>query len=128
MIDNKNLPAEASKNGYITSSQFEEFWRLYPRKVDKGNALTRWNSICHKPTKQRPTWRDIKKAIIYQSKSDRWQDPKFIPHPTTWLNNNRWMDDPAEMKIYPSKDNASGSGSRKFRKDKTEYIDYDSKL
>ena len=126
--DNNILPPASSKNGYITPSQFEEFWRLYPRKVDKGNALTRWESICHKPPKQRPTWKDIKRAILKQKNSDRWQDPKFIPYPTTWLNNNRWMDDPEEMKIHTSKNDTSGSGSRKFKKDSTQYVDHDSKL
>jgi len=83
----------------ITVSMFEDMWKLYPRKVDKGAAKTVWLKICNKPLKDRPTWREIKSSIRRQSMSDRWQDPKFIPHPRTWLNQSRWLDDADEMKI-----------------------------
>ena len=87
-------------NGQITPSQFEKFWTLYPKKAAKGAALSKWNTICNKPTKDRPTWVQIKKAVFNQKKSDQWQDAKYIPHATTWLNQNRWLDDPEEMKSY----------------------------
>ena len=90
----------ASKNGQITPSQFEKFWTLYPKKAAKGAALSKWNTICNKPTKDRPTWVQIKKAVFNQKKSEQWQDAKYIPHATTWLNQNRWLDDPEEMKSY----------------------------
>lgn len=32
-------------------------------------------------------------AIERQKQSDQWQEPKFIPHPTTWLNQRRWEDE-----------------------------------
>ena len=88
----------------IVPSDFIQFWNLYPKKPDKGKALTAWNKLCHKPPKQRPTWKQIKLALIRQKKSDRWQDPKFIPHPTTWLNQSRWFDDPKEMKTFTKED------------------------
>ena len=43
------------------------------------------------------------------------EQTEFIPHPTTWLNQQRWLDDPAEMKSYdvPFKKNPiSTSGIR----------------
>lgn len=83
------------KTKNITPNQFNEFWELYPKKVDKGKALTSWNKLCNK--KDKPTWRDIRKAIIEQKKTPRWSSKQFIPLPTTWLNQSRWLDDPAEM-------------------------------
>ena len=88
-----------NSNGYITPNYFEKFWAVYPRKVDKGKALTKWNSLCTKGNK-RPKWVEIKKAILSQMKSERWQTGKFIPHPATWLNQSRWLDDPNEMKNF----------------------------
>ena len=84
----------------ITKGMFDQFWKIYPKKVDKGAVLTRWNKLCSIPPNQRPTWRQIRLAIINQKKSERWQDPKFIPNGTTWLNQQRWLDDAAEMKCY----------------------------
>ena len=81
----------------ITPKQFESFWEIYPLKKDKGKAMTKWNSVCSKSNKKDiPNFRQIKKAILLQSKSKRWREG-FIPHPTTWINQSRWLDDPAEM-------------------------------
>jgi len=88
----------SENSGHITSAMFDKFWKLYPRKVDKGKAKTKWEQICSKPTKERPTWKEVKSAIRSQRESERWQEIKYIPHPTTWLNQQRWLDDPAEMK------------------------------
>lgn len=86
-------------NNFITSPMFEKFWRAYPKKVDKGKALSKWNYICNKKG-DRPTWKQIKTAILQQLKTERWKDPKYIPNPTTWLNQSRWLDDPKEMTSY----------------------------
>jgi hypothetical protein len=87
----------------ITMDLFEAFCKIYPRLVDKGKTFTAWRKICNKPANERPTWRIIKKAIIGQKKSERWQDPEYIPLSATWLNQSRWMDDPAQMKLFKEK-------------------------
>ncbi len=108
--NNKNLiTPQQQKTKYITPGQFEDFWNAYPRHVDMGKTLTVWNRICQRKD-NRPTWREIKKAILQQKKSERWQDKKFIPHPTTWLNQSRWLDDPKEMTVR--KDNKSRMGGQ----------------
>ena len=92
----------------IKISQFDEFWKLYPRKVDKGKALTIWKRLANK--KDSPNWTDIKNALQEQIDTDRWKTPKFIPHPATWLNQSRWLDDPSEMKSYSREDEKPVSG------------------
>lgn len=82
----------------VTPAMFHKFWKLYPRKVDQGKADIAWNKLCKK--NDRPTWRQIELAIFYQRKTPRWQDQQFIPHPTTWINNKRWLDNPEEMKTF----------------------------
>ena len=84
----------------IKSTNFDTFWKLYPKKTDKGKALTSWNKLCNKKKKDKPTLRQIRKAIHFQKITPRWQDKQFIPNPTTWLNQSRWLDDPNEMKNY----------------------------
>ena len=63
---------------------FDDFWKVYPRKVAKGSAVKAWRSA-------------IKKAppdeITSAAGKYKWpDDPKFIPHPATWLNAERWAD------------------------------------
>ena len=94
----------------IVKSQFELFWNRYPKKANKGKALSKWESICNKPIKQRPKWKEILKAIHAQKKSEQWQNPKFIPHAATWLNQNQWMNDPESMISYEGRDKGDQFG------------------
>jgi len=99
--NNKNNKKEQEEEKKISLNLFEKFWELYPKHPDKGKAKTAWDKICtkkHSKVKELPTWDIIKKAVILQKKSERWQKIEFIPHPTTWLNQSRWLDDPKEMK------------------------------
>ena len=86
----------------ITPSMFDKFWSLYPqeRRIKKGQAQNKWNQLCRKSPKDRPTWKEIKSALLAQKKTDWWQNPKYIPLPTTWLNQQRWLDDPARMTSF----------------------------
>lgn len=108
--EEKQLPI----NNVITPKLFETFWKLYPKKIDKGKALSKWNLICTRKNISPPTWKQIRVALHDQKKSERWEDKTFIPHPTTWLSQQRWLDDPKEMKNFTN---------REEEKEKFEYVD-----
>ena len=100
----------SSDLGNIVKSQFELFWKKYPKKANKGKALSKWESICNKPIKERPKWKEILKAVHAQKKTGQWQNPKFIPHAATWLNQNQWMNDPESMISYEGRDKGDQFG------------------
>jgi hypothetical protein len=95
---------EKETNGYITPKLFETFWKLYPKKIDKGKALSSWNKICTRKNITPPVWKELRIALHHQKQSERWKDKTFIPHPTTWLNQSRWLDNPLEMKNFGDRD------------------------
>jgi hypothetical protein len=66
---------------------FDEFWKAYPRKIGKGNALKAW-------TKNRPPLDRVLETLAWQSASREWTKDggQFIPHPATWLNRAGWED------------------------------------
>lgn len=105
-----------ARETHILPKQFNLFWELYPKKADKGKALTEWNKICQRKNGERPTWKIIRKAILEQINTERWQERDYIPLPSTWLHQSRWLDDPKEMVIYKFKNsndsakNANGIG------------------
>jgi hypothetical protein len=66
--------------------KFDIFWAAYPRKTAKGTAEKSWKKI--KPDEQ--LLEEILAAVAKQKLT--WTDPKFIPHPATWLNAKRWLD------------------------------------
>lgn len=74
---------------------FETFWKSYPKKVGKDAARKAF-------AKRKPDDKllgDILKAIEVQKTTEDWRksDGQFIPHPATWLNQGRWMDEVAGM-------------------------------
>lgn len=40
----------------------------------------------------------IMTALEQYKQTKQWQDPQYIPHPSTWLNQARWED---EIKVEP---------------------------
>jgi len=71
---------------------FEDFWRSYPRKVGKLAAKREWDRL--KPDQQ--TINQMEAALTWQV--ELWDDPNYIPHPTTWLHQGRWLDEPPTMR------------------------------
>jgi len=71
------------------TSDFQVFWEVYPKKSAKKKAETAWNRLPEK--KKAAALQDIKRGRF--DKVDR----QFIPHPTTYLNGERWEDEMPEQ-------------------------------
>lgn len=71
--------------------EFEKFWEAYPKRIGKGAAEKAWSRL--KPDEA--CRKAIINAIAVQKKSVEWQreSGQFIPHPATWLNQKRWLDE-----------------------------------
>lgn len=96
----KELDIEKEKKENPQYERFDEFWKLYPKKVGKADARKSWMKI--KPTKELHE-QIINKVSAYM-KSDSWkeQNGRFIPNPATWLNQGRWEDE-----IYKQKQSSN---------------------
>ena len=66
------------------SDDFETFYSSYPKKAAKPNARKAWD-------KNKCNLEQVLPALEKHKKT--WNDPQFIPHPATWLNQRRWEDD-----------------------------------
>jgi hypothetical protein len=73
----------------VVKDGFEDFWKTYPRKVNKKEALASWKKA------KTPVLDIIIKTIEKQKTSDQWlkDNGQFIPYPSTWLNQERWNDE-----------------------------------
>jgi len=69
-------------------ASFADFWSMYPRKVGKRAAMTAYAKALTRASAE-----DILDGL--RRLLPTMTDPKFIPHPTTWLNRDGWGDDPA---------------------------------
>jgi hypothetical protein len=78
--------------GLVRQEDFDRFWTAYPNKVGKGYAHT-----CFLRAMKQTTIEEILGAIENQRGCDRWQRG-YIPNPSTWLNQQRWKDQPPKPK------------------------------
>jgi ribosomal protein L37AE/L43A len=71
--------------------EFEQFWKVYPKKVAKGDARKAWLQT----TKIRPPFAKLIKAIYAARASKQWlkDGGEFIPHAGSWLRGERWDDE-----------------------------------
>jgi uncharacterized protein YdaU (DUF1376 family) len=76
----------------ITNNQeyidrFDIFWKQYPRKVARPNAIKAWLKI--KPDDV--VLKKMLEAINQQQLPSK--EIQFVPHPASWLNAKRWEDE-----------------------------------
>jgi hypothetical protein len=71
---------------------FDVFWDVYPRRVAKKAAQRAWATAC----KNTPPENIIEGAKRYRD--DPHRDAQYTAHPATWLNNERWFDDPMPIR------------------------------
>ncbi|MFW6112441.1 MAG: hypothetical protein ACOC6S_02605, partial [Chloroflexota bacterium] len=68
--------------------RFDRFWQAYPKKVAKGAAETAFKKL----DPEENLLNTMIDTIELAKKTTQWQDKKYIPHPATWLNEKRWLD------------------------------------
>ena len=68
---------------------FDQFWKLYPRRVAKADARKAWAKIRAEDRQK------ILEVLPDHLKQDQWTKDggQFIPYPASWLNGERWEDD-----------------------------------
>ena len=89
---------KAKASAEVKAAEFDRFWAAYPLKVGKKKARDAFARV-KVPVEQ------LLAALEVQKKSEQWvkDGGKFIPHPTTWLNGERWEDEaPAESRPAPT--------------------------
>lgn len=67
---------------------FDNFWAAYPRKIGKLKAKASYIKALRLTTEE-----TIMKALVSWLPSVKGTEEKYIPHPTTWLNQGRWDDE-----------------------------------
>lgn len=80
---------ESSSELSARDADFEAWWSLYPRKVGKGQARKAYASALKKTT----TDELADAAEVFAARvHDSGTEERFVPHPATWLNGERWTD------------------------------------
>ena len=97
------------KKSARADSDFERFWKIYPKKKSKNQAKKAWEKL--KPSSELVS--TILDAVETQKRSNDWikDAGKYIPYPATWLNAGAWED---EMEVGTSERYERLDGSEGF--------------
>ena len=95
------------------SKRFEEFWAAYPKRVGKPLAKAKYDAIVKGSFKTKTFDKDSNSYVDIEIEATedelidgvkrymrslidhnfkRTVEDKYLPHPATWLNQGRWMD------------------------------------
>ncbi len=72
------------------AERFDEFWQTYPKKVAKDRARESWAKAIDKVPAQTIVKAIKKLAPVLIANAS---EPRYIPMPSTWLNQERWTDE-----------------------------------
>lgn len=86
------ITKEDQKHLVTAVTDFDSFWKLYPRKTAKAEAQKAW-------AKLNPDYSllaEIATGLTAHIVCADWvkDDGNFIPHGSTWINQRRWEDSP----------------------------------
>jgi hypothetical protein len=83
-------PLSTPKPSRGSATDFDRWWVVFPRKSAKRAAQQAWPKALDRAGGDAE--RLISAAMRYRDDPNR--DPQYTPHPATWLNQDRWDDEP----------------------------------
>lgn len=87
----KDTPPRKRDESTSVPCEFDNFWLAYPRKSGKGAAKKAFvKAVKLKSPSDLVTCAEEYAAACIDAGIDR----QYVPHPATWLNQERWDDDP----------------------------------
>ncbi|MEW6555107.1 MAG: phage replisome organizer N-terminal domain-containing protein [Actinomycetota bacterium] len=87
--DVPGTPQRQRQKQILYSPQFEAFWKVYPRKIEKLKAFKCWETRLkegHDP-------KDLINAAINYARAMKGKDPEFIKYPPTFLGPSKPFED-----------------------------------
>jgi hypothetical protein len=76
----------------VPKSTFDDFWKIVPKRKARAAAKKAWFKAAKKTDPQK-----IIDAMMLYADSVAGKDEQYTAHPATWLNHERWDDDPPKQ-------------------------------
>jgi hypothetical protein len=108
-LSSASASTSASLESETRSAAFDVFWERWPRKEAKPAAVRSWTKI---PVAEYPAiMAGLEKWIL----SNQWKRG-VIPHPATWLNGKRWLDEDIPQFVGGSNGKVTSFSERRSQK------------
>ncbi len=83
------MPTEGSGPAPIEEPTFDDFWLLYPRHIARKDASRAWTRL--RPEDQVAA---LVALVLWRKIWLKRGELDYVPHAATWLNAERWTDEP----------------------------------
>ena len=111
------VPVKAKKpSGY--TDDFENFWRTYPRRIEKKSAFKAWKTAL----KSGATADEITAGAARYAKYRAGEPERFTKHPSTWLNRGCWEEEYSTAGIGYGYNGGNGTGLVARNAEEAEYL------
>ena len=99
VVVNEQVVVPTDRSAIDNRERFDKFWQHAIRKTNKGPARKAFAKALTKTSEHHlaAAW------IAANTAWATWPDRTLIPHPSTWLNGERWDDDPPQPHTPTSK-------------------------
>jgi hypothetical protein len=78
----------------IETEEFETFWKIYPNRLGKGEARVSFAKAVTKVGLE-----SVMNGVERLAGDPNLPPKQYIPRPSTWLNQERWDDDPYPLRV-----------------------------
>lgn len=116
-IATPKAPVKAKKSSGYTDD-FENFWRTYPRRIEKKSAFKAWKTAL----KSGATADEITAGAARYAKYRAGEPERFTKHPSTWLNQGCWEDEYSTAGIGYGYNGGNGTGLVARTSEEAEYL------
>jgi len=82
------VPTNKKKERAEYGAEFEDWWKHYPRKADKGHA-----DSAYRKARKIADEATLLNAVVAFARRVADSDPQYIPYPGKWLNGQQWLDE-----------------------------------
>lgn len=116
-ITTPKAPVKAKKSSGYTDD-FENFWRTYPRRIEKKSAFKAWKTAL----KSGATADEITAGAARYAKYRAGEPEQYTKHPSTWLNQECWEDEYSTAGIGYGYNGGNGTGLVARTSEEAEYL------
>lgn len=116
-ITTPKAPVKAKKSSGYTDD-FENFWRTYPRRIEKKSAFKAWKVALKKGA----TADEITAGAARYAKYRAGEPEQYTKHPSTWLNQECWEDEYSTAGIGYGYNGGNGTGLVARTPEEAEYL------
>ena len=92
---NRNININRDVNSNHIQSLFNTFWDIYPKKIAKEYAYKCFIKIDNLESIFDTIIESIKRHKMWRG----WSDARYIPHPSTFINQRRWEDELPDVEV-----------------------------